>query len=471
MNQPRAYNSGDATYHDRHSRRTLARARTIERHLGAAKTLLDVGCNRGLTSAHLLAAGVVDRVTGLELQRSTLAPDLLADPRFEFIEGNVCDIELTTSFDAVFYGAVHHHIVRERGLGEAIRVLRQLTSHCGQVMFFESGHITEGGRWPWQRVIRRYFRTDEEHLSYLLRSVEDQIRSFEVLGRFRIHGVSRWLLRLDLLPGSERLKPLAGAPIIELDGYRRTRFVRSFGSYRQDLKPATAEATDSPVELSVAHHPKKPTLFLKRARFAPGALHQEYLQGRVLSRPWAVKPLGRSTEGDLVFPWADGDKLCEVSSRPAATRAAVADDLLRLISEAARTPALQVRRLIAPPGPQASLVDVVDFNPNNLLVEDKNGVPMVRMVDFEIQSNHYRWRNRLHLARALETLGQHRPRAWRERLLGTLSGIRHLLRYQLAPIEVRLRDRQPSFASLAVAEANSLLGHCLARLLPRHHDF
>ncbi|MDY7093327.1 MAG: class I SAM-dependent methyltransferase [Acidobacteriota bacterium] len=461
------YRGGDATYHRRHGRRTLGRAEVMASQLPPGGHFLDAGCNRGLTSAHLLERGAVERVTGIELARSTVDDALLADPRFAFIEGNLCDIDWQETYDHVFYGAVHHHILRERGLSEAVRVLQHLVSHCRRSFYFETGHITEGGRWAWQRALRRYFRTDEEHLFYLLRCVEEQVEDFDVAGRFWIHGARRWLLRLDLKPLEERRLPTPPLPLVEVGKGAGERLGRTFGSRHQQLLPLQESGRDTPVELRFRPSSSGP-LFLKRALHSPLAQHQELTLGLQLNQvPWAVPPIARTEDGALAFPRIEGDSLLNFAGGPADLRRGLAAQLLVVASQAARLQPEFPQRLLLPASSDTALADVVDLNPNNLLVETGPEGPRLRVVDFEPQGNHYRWKNRLHLGRTLLALGHHRPRALGEVTLGILGGLRHLLRYQLAAPRHRLLHRQPNLGSVLVAETRSRVEGLLARLIPR----
>ena len=132
------------------------------------------------------------------------------------------------------YGAVHHHILNLYGLSAAVATLQKLVSHCDKHLFFETGQIGEGGRWEWQREMRGYFRTDEEHFFYMLRSIEHLIEGFEVVGSFWIHGVRRHYLRIDVRANTDKVL-LDNAPWpVDIDG----PFVNSHGSKNQVFERA-----------------------------------------------------------------------------------------------------------------------------------------------------------------------------------------------------------------------------------------
>ncbi|OQX30433.1 MAG: hypothetical protein B0D96_05905 [Candidatus Sedimenticola endophacoides] len=124
------YQGQDSLYHRRHSKRSLRRAERIAEYIQPGDEILDVGCNQGVISDCILRDSKPSSVTGVELSRATVSKVLFDNPEFDFIEGNICDIRLEKQFDVIVYGAVHHHILRERGLSEAVRVWRSLAGRC-----------------------------------------------------------------------------------------------------------------------------------------------------------------------------------------------------------------------------------------------------------------------------------------------------------------------------------------------------
>lgn len=465
----KVYKGEDQRYHLRHASRSTDRAVAMTDFLRSAETILDVGCNRGVTSRHFLEHLPRALVTGIEISRQTVDPQLLNSDRFEFIEANVCDVSLPQSYDAIVYGAVHHHIFRERGLTEAVRVWRTLAAACKHQLFFETGHLTEGGRWAWQRAIRGYFRTDEEHIFYLLRCIEDRIRSFEVVGKFRIHGVRRWLIRISLEPSRMHDMNLSNCVRLAPDLSRSTPLLRSFGSRNQTLAPAADALADSPVRFFRVEL-ESGAFFVKQALHAPRALDKEFEIGRKVDYAWAVRPLGRMEDGSLVFPWLDATRLLDAASDPGENRQLLADSLISIWKQCLRTPCRMPDGPLLPSSPTTRLADVVDLNPNNFLVEGAADAGRLRLVDFEPQSNHYRWKNRIHVSRMLLRLRSRRVRAILVWCCGTIQGVAHVLLYQLRPVEARIRDRQPAIASVVISTVRSWTGRMLVRLFPRFDE-
>lgn len=457
-----AYRGEDQLYHVRHHQRSLARAERMARFLPPDARILDVGCNQGLTSRLLLDRLPAAEVTGLELSRSTLDPELLEHPRFRFIETNVCDFSPDGTYDAVVYGAVHHHIVRERGLGEAIRVWRTLASACRGQLFFETGHLSEGSRWAWQRHLRNYFRSDEDHFHYLLRCIEDLIVDFEVIGRHWIHGAPRWLARIQL-----KARHAATEPAAEDAEYclaNETPFGRSFGSAGQRFLGARDGGfSDSP---SIFYRVGRPPLvfFVKQASHSPLAIDREFAVGKSLDRPWAVRPNRCLAGAAIEFPWIEATKLSECANLASDARTRLGRQLLAIWDDCQRIPSGCPNGPLLHAAEARRLADIIDLNPNNLLVEGEGMGCTLRVVDFEPISNHYRWRNRTHVAQALFTLRVHRLRATLLGIAGAAGGLGHLIHYSFRSPKVRIRDKQPGLISILAVEVRSILDRALLKL-------
>lgn len=455
----------DPSYHDRHTRRTLGRARAIERSLTGSncpsKSLLDVGCNRGITSSYLLDVGAVDEVVGVELERETVMPSLQADHRFTMMQGDITVLPLLQSFDVVVYGAVHHHVFRNYGLGTAVRVLQKLVDQARYALFFETGHITEGGRWGWQKSIRRYFRTDEEHLFYLAKSIEPRLSGFSIVGRFWIHGSRRWLIRFDLTAPSKsnHLTSKLG-PIVSKQAY-----IRAFGSSKQALLAKTSHLHDSPTEFFVQNDQGK-DVFRKSYLHHLGSAEQEYDIGRKVVHPWAVSAKSIQPDRTLIFPFVEGSPIHALNGLAQAERDSIASQLLRIWKEASKTRISAKESLLLPRKDQARLLDVIDINRGNVIVDKIGGAPVVKVIDFEPHSNHNRWRNRLHFAGMMFFL--RRSRRWASLMLiqGYWQGLGHCIAYQFKSAETRIADRQPSLISVIVANLRSMTGAVVGNFRP-----
>ncbi|MEW7983986.1 MAG: class I SAM-dependent methyltransferase [Candidatus Sedimenticola endophacoides] len=466
------YQGQDSLYHRRHSKRSLRRAERIAEYIQPGDEILDVGCNQGVISDCILRDSKPSSVTGVELSRDTVSKVLFDNPEFDFIEGNICDIRLDKQFDVIVYGAVHHHILRERGLSEAVRVWRSLAGRCRRHLFFETGHITEGGRWAWQRKLRCYFNTDEEHIFYMLRTIDESIRGFEVVGKYMMHGAYRWLIRIDFASEREALSaPGAESRLADLDLTSGRSYGRNFGSKNQRLLDVSEGGHDSPVRFYDVSGGND-RFFVKEARHWLLPLWQEYRIGRSLDAEWAVKAHGMMRENILVFPYVDGFKILEYDHRNDAECADLARQLLRIWAYCKKNkiPDSYPGGNLLPLEKGAVLADVIDLNPNNFIVERKGEGCCLRLVDFEPQSNHYQWKNRMHMAKILWFLGSKRGLASAYWCAGLLQGVVHLAQFEFASVERRIKYRQPSLTSLCVATLRSLGGRALVRMVPQLNE-
>lgn len=460
--------ASDANYHWRHSIRTLRRAECIVDNMPSPGRVLDVGCNNGITSQFLLNSGMATRVTGVELHASTVDESLMSHPNFDLLEGNIVEIDLDDRFDSIIYGAVHHHILNLYGLTVAIETLQKLVSQCDGQLFFETGQIGEGGRWPWQRAMRNYFRTDEEHFFYLLRSVEHLIEGFEIIGKFWIHGVRRLYLRLDIRQPGDARNPQDSSTSVSWPTDLHGPMVRSFGSKRQSMHLLSENGdSNSPAYFWKAEGVAGEGQFFKQHRHHPIAAVREVSIGNQLSADWAIKPIGTTEAPNaIVFPLVEGAvPVMAFSAAPELARRALAGQVLEIFSDAKDTNVIVESGMLLPTKRKVRLVDICDLNPSNLIVTCVEGHDLVYVVDFEQQSCHYSYRNQIHLAHILWALRQYRITAVMSYVVGLATGIWLLMLYQMKSFPVRIAAKQPSVISLLVADIRSASGRLLGLVL------
>lgn len=461
------WTASDASYHSRHHARSLRRAERMAEYISGPANVLDVGCNKGVTSRHLLNLGVARRVTGIELLANTVTEELRSDSRFSLIEGDIASVALPEKYDVAIYGAVHHHVLHHHGLGVAVAVLQKLVCCSRRSLFFETGHLSEGGRWGWQRAIRRYFRTDEEHIFYLLSCVEHLIDDFRIIGRFRIHGVRRWLIELSIRQHADADDRDVVVPGARGPGTGEV-YGRTFGSSGQQLLSRdNAGFADSPVLLATSDDGAGEKVFLKRHVHRPAANAAEYRISRQIPHAWAVRCMRRVHDGTtLAFPYIkDAIKVEEVADAPAQDRRSAADAALRIFRQAASCSVDVDNRVLLRSSRPVPLTRICDFNPNNFLVVGTGETLTIKVVDFEQHSLHNDFRNRIHLCRILVALRQRRLRGALQYAIGVVGAVGLMTVYQARPPAVRIRHRQPGLFSVVVTEFRSVGGRLFGRLL------
>lgn len=449
-------NLGDAQYHQRHNRRSLRRAQRISEYIEDGEKILDVGCNKGVISEYLLENNNPELIKGIEISKSQPSDRLNSNEKFSFSREDICHSDIDI-FDSVIYGAVHHHIVRENGLGKSIEVLQKLAENCRKQIFFETGELKEGGRWQWQRSIREYFRSDEEHIYFLLNAIRPHIDDVDIIGKFFIHGFPRSLLRIKLKPFSQRkdLKEKASARNnkTSLNHFvaQKTNKTKSINlRMKTGLIEFSETSTGNPV-------------FCKGRPFFPWVSEDEFLISSQIDKPWAIKPYNKPEDGVLKFPFIRGLSIYEV---PKENRKEVADTLINIHNEAKnlviKAPKSLLDRELAP----KKLYNCIDMNPNNFIIEYKKNKLYVHACDFEYQPNEQRWKNKINEARSLRILKEKRLHMIKSYIEGTCLLIAQCTVSQFKCRKTRFITSQPSLLSIVVTEMTSFLGKKIARTLP-----
>lgn len=446
--------SGDSNYHRRHCRRSLKRAERIGCHLVRANTLLDVGCNEGLVSEYLLRMGKADFVTGIEMSDAKLSNWLKESAHFELINASVEDVAFERRYDCIFYGAVHHHIVRESGITTAVKIFQKLAHACDDRMFFETGQLGEGGRWEWQRALAKYFSNDEEHFWYLLRSVEPILKSFKVIGQYYIHGVPRYLCEISFKSQGDETKDFdfSVGGFDEIQRFRRMDGSKAF-KLESDRQADSLSPTFKRLEQSGQY------IFTKQRPLLPHVDLTEYQIGSQLDFSWAVRPLGYSDAG-IVFPWVEGKAIAKEKGFSGSLQRQLIAQLDTIMRDAKR------RRVDLQPSllvgcKRRSTFDVIDFNINNYLLVGEE----LKVVDFEFFSDVTRSRNYINFANVYYRLGARVP-ACKYYSYGLLGMLAESAGNSIRPFEVRVVRRSPSLLSWLHTLIRSRTGRLLIRLFP-----
>ena len=209
-----------------------------------------------------------------------------------------------------------------------------------------------------------------------------------------------------------------------------------------------------------------PPLFIKKHLHLPISNKLEYLIGKQLRFNWAVRPLGMTKEGGIVFPFVDGTPAENYTPKNRHEREVISNEIIDIAHQLSTCKIILPQCRLLPTNEPISLANLIDFNPNNILIDHKSGGSELRLIDFEAHSNHNSWRNKIHLGKMLFKLGTHPMLAIKEYVTGYIQGAYHLATYQFASVETRISNRQPSLASLIVAFFRSHIGNLISHFLP-----
>ncbi|WP_045858185.1 class I SAM-dependent methyltransferase [Teredinibacter purpureus] len=460
MNPDNSSWQGDKHYHSRHYQRSLKRAERIGAHIHQSNHFLDVGCNQGITTSYLLNQNKITKATGIELAQGATSEALLSNSQFDLIIGDICSQELHQQYDTIFYGAVHHHIVRENGLGSAIDAFQNLARHCDGQMFFETGELSEGSRWEWQRRINQYFQTDEEHLHYLFNSIEPILSDIEIIGKFYIHGTWRWLIKLSI-QGSN-WEPKNSSTPLPLTAQHIKSFGRSFGSKNQNIADDQHLISDSGVELKLYATDAKEFFVKKRFR-TPHLDIREYEIGSQLKYDWAVIPTGLCEEG-IVFPYIRATTMSVWQPKHKKDYKNLAQQLRNIWGDAKKT-TINLRLTAFNDRSQANLLDIIDINLSNMLVNHDEENPLLKIVDFEFHSTNCLWKNRLNFGNAFFQVKAYKIGA-AFYCAGIYETSKMLFKAQFHSAEWRIKHRQPSFALAVSSKTRAIIEKVILKFIP-----
>lgn len=447
--------SYDPDYFRRHRLRNRRRTAAVVRSMHPGD-VLDVGCNRGYFSQAIIDARLTGHVDAVEPSRSQVSPRLLDHPDFTLHEQSISAFVPTRSYQTILYLAVHHHVLATEGYVQAMDVWRGLVARCTGQLYFETGQLLEGPRWYWQRALGRRFSSDEEHIGVLAQAIGPRLRGLEVVCTSFIHGAPRWLVRFDLstsdtTPPVDHPGPDTGTVVAT---YRRTR-----GSSAQTLvetTPTSRPRGDATVFPGVTFRAISDdaggdvVLWNKQSHDDPLKDRREYEIGRQVGHggPF-IRPVGYSPSRGLFFPFVPGATLAQTLDEWGSLSPEVLRDYLGLLRAASvQRVTLGVLDLVpaARTGTVRRLIDVVDLHPSNVIRTGDGGTsgrdagPYLVAVDLQYYANSTRARNRRH---AIALILRTRPVPGREALEALLwvpAILAHHVRWETAPVEVRILE-------------------------------
>lgn len=469
----------DPTYFQRHDARNRGRIRAIVEHMTPGARALDVGCNRGYFSRALLDHDLVGAVDAIEPRADQVEPTLLADSRFSLHAGDAAEFPFEERYHAVVYCAVHHHVFGHRGYNAAMHLFRKLVQSCDRFIFFETGHLLEGSRWYWQREMRKTFHSDEEHLGALLQAVGTRLERVNVIGRHPIHGVNRYLLRIDLLPLDAGADDATKSEPMDLRPLRR--FQRTVGRAKQrlvevasqgDLQDAQGEGSlyegtaytlctgaDSETKFWCKKYLNDPFAELREQRVAEQVEDERF-----------IRPIGRDPELGLVFPHVEAQKLSDIKLREIRNKEAFLDSLFD-VHAYARSKDITPGDLDLHPeqrGQTRKLIDLIDLHAANVFVRrEGDDLFLVGIFDLEYFRNHNAARNGMHLVDLIVSARSRSPERLRFVREATAAMARHHVDWTRAPVEEQLYEKYSPRQSAWALPLREGLDRALKRL-PGH---
>ena len=453
---------GDVRYNARHERRNRARVKAIIDNSTAGEAALDIGCNAGYFSRALLDGGLAQTIDAIEYDPSIVADDLKNDPRFSLHSGDAINFSFKQTYHITVYGAVHHHLFSLHGYERTMQFWSEVVNHTESIIFFESGQIAEGCRWYWQRALRKYYSSDEDYFADLIYSIGPRLKEVRLVGCYWIHGVPRWLLKIELWPLDQSVAQTHEETHIQPEAsYRRT-----IGSVDQRLILA------NDIQNSNVH---EGVLFLvgetadgRRVFCKKYIMHekekQEFKIVNQIRDPRFVMPIGRSNSTGIIYPYVDLPILASVSRTSVKNKVAMSQALLSLFKYA------DEKHITVEFGGtrKTRLIDAVDIHASNIFFDESD--TSFQVFDLELYSLANRPRNQLHLVKMLYRWGARDLRTLTAIALSLVSCCFGLARIAMRRPDRRVMERTVSIPWWAYTRFREALDKCIIAVIPRFRE-
>lgn len=453
-------NRADRSYNKRHDRRNTQRIEAIASHCPAVETALDIGCNEGYISQMLLDRGLVSRVDAIELDHTIVSDRLKSDSRFSLSTMDVTECDFDKTYDCTVYGAVHHHVFGRHGYRAAFETWVRIVDHTDRLIFFETGQMSEGARWYWQRALRNYYGSDEGHLADMLLTVGPRLKSVRIAGMHWIHGTRRWLLRIELFPKIEMDTSEPRGRQEESPVRVEARWQRSIGSRKQELVRAGRERVEGVHEgvmyaegTAGGHEGRR--VFCKKHVSNAKMAYEVSIAGQVQS-DYFITPLAYDESHGIVFPFIDMPKL-EQLRRGEIRNPGVLRDHLLAVHEYADGHCVAVDIL---GGTNVRVSEVVDLNRANFFYDQDQERLLV--CDMEVFSLDCRRRNGWNLAKTLLRVGPYDLCTLRLCVRGAVGYAVDLVGSCARDPVARILGRTPCIAASLYARLRELLDKVVA---------
>ena len=199
------HKSVDPAYGRRNPDRANFKTNLVVQNMSKSDTVLDIGCNSGYIAEGLLKAGKAQKVDGIELDKAMVNPILISNPHFTLHQCDITEFPFNEEiYDSVVYAAVHHHVAGLYGMDKAISTWQNIANHCNETIIFEMGGVIENNTNKsilyWKDAIAQHFKTDQEHLDFLINVLGDRVLNVEEIAHYDINNASRPIYKIDLHP-------------------------------------------------------------------------------------------------------------------------------------------------------------------------------------------------------------------------------------------------------------------------------
>jgi hypothetical protein len=405
----------DPTYSIRYAERNQKKISMVIKAIYSVDSILDIGCNQGYIIKSCLKKKLTKLGFGIELDRSIVDKELLANPAFTLFECDLKDFSFTNSYDIIIYNSVHHHIFGKYGRKIAWRIWQDIIDHCNSVLIFETGMVGEKGNYYWKDEILKYYNNDQDHLNTLFNQIGPRLKAIEPIIVLPIHGSNRVVYKIELYPKKKE----TDIKIDQMSFYGSyystttewetiTHLQRTIGHINQKLIPINNAQSDDQLfdetDFYVLQNNKHTDLFC----FAKAMPENPYKQMReflVLTQchnhPNIIKLNSVHEKFGLIFPYLQNWKHLEnIDFQYIVNRKEFMNNLIEFYSYAS-SKEIKTGVLDIEPGQEKKtrkLIDIVDLHINNFMLFVEGGlVKKWIVIDFEYFSNNNRDRNYQHL--------------------------------------------------------------------------
>jgi SAM-dependent methyltransferase len=168
-----------------------SRLAAIESAVLPQSRVLDLGCNDGRISCHLLKHGRAREVTAID-QVDSIGEKPAG---LSFLRGDLCELKfeiLPREVDVVLFLNLAHHLVH-RSRQDAKSTINHMLS-ISPLVLLDMGSFTEQGPWGWRREYDRHWSSDAEMWDDLFEAASYRRALFRY---FAQHGGSRVLWQLS----------------------------------------------------------------------------------------------------------------------------------------------------------------------------------------------------------------------------------------------------------------------------------